>query len=308
MRTKIKDMVAGQKFYQVFNLIACERAVTSKGSAYMKLTLGDSSGTIKANAWFDSPTLIEGAVRAELTTQTYNGELQGVVGTIINIEPTMDELEDIVPVAPTNPVELEQGIREYLKSISDADIKAVAVKAIGDRWSILKRLPAAKAMHHNYIYGWMQHTFEMLRIADAVAQIFPVINRDYLIAGTALHDIGKSAEFSCSSLGIVDKYSVSGSMEGHLFIGARIVEDVSRELNIPEEKMRILTHMILSHHGNPEWGAVARPCTPEAQALFLIDMMSARLEMYRVEYENLESGQMSDIPTKGLDGVRVYKI
>ena len=92
-----------------------------------------------------------------------------------------------------------------------------------------------------------------------------------------------------------------------MFIGARIVEDVSRELNIPEEKMRILTHMILSHHGNPEWGAVARPCTPEAQALFLIDMMSARLEMYRVEYENLESGQMSDVANRGLDGVRVFR-
>ena len=121
-----------------------------------------------------------------------------------------------------------------------------------------------------------------------------MINRDLLLAGTLLHDIAKIREFRLSSLGMVKDYSVEGQLLGHLVMGAQEIAEVAAELNIPQEKSVLLQHLVLSHHGEPEFGAAVRPMCAEAELLHLIDMMDSRMEIYAETLQTMPSGSFSD--------------
>ena len=139
------------------------------------------------------------------------------------------------------------------------------------------------------------HTVNMLRTADYLAELYcEVINRDLLLAGTLLHDIAKIREFLLSSLGMVKDYSVEGQLLGHLVMGAQEIAEVAAELNIPQEKSVLLQHLVLSHHGEPEFGAAVRPMCAEAELLHLIDMMDSRMEIYAETLQTMPSGSFSD--------------
>ena len=120
-----------------------------------------------------------------------------------------------------------------------------------------------------------------------------MINRDLLLAGTLLHDIAKIREFRLSSLGMVKDYSVEGQLLGHLVMGAQEIAEVAAELNIPQEKSVLLQHLVLSHHGEPEFGAAVRPMCAEAELLHLIDMMDSRMEIYAETLAEMEPGSFS---------------
>ena len=131
------------------------------------------------------------------------------------------------------------------------------------------------------------------------------INRDLLLAGTILHDIGKIKEFDLSQLGLVSQYSVQGQLMGHLVIGAQEVALAAKECGVPEGKSMLLQHLLLSHHGEPDFGAAIRPVCAEAFLLHSIDAMDARMETYREQLDKMETGEVSNvIPVLG---TRVYK-
>jgi 3'-5' exoribonuclease len=136
----------------------------------------------------------------------------------------------------------------------------------------------------------------MLRIADFLAtEIYPtVVNRSLLLAGTLLHDFGKEKEYDFSELRLVTDKSVEGMLVGHLVLGAEEVGEVGRKLGIPEEKLLLLRHMLLSHHGTPEFGAAVIPSTAEAELLSYIDLLDSRMEIYAETFETLEPGRFSD--------------
>ena len=120
-----------------------------------------------------------------------------------------------------------------------------------------------------------------------------MVDEDLLIAGTLLHDFAKCEEFVTSSLGLVTDYSVNGQLLGHLVMGARAAAEAARELGVPEEKSVLLQHLLLSHHGEPEFGAAVRPMCAEAEMLNLIDLMDSRMEIYREAFEEVEPGQFT---------------
>ena len=125
------------------------------------------------------------------------------------------------------------------------------------------------------------HTYNMLRAADFLAGLYPeVIDRSLLLTGTLLHDFAKEREFVFSDLGIVTEYSTAGQLLGHLVMGAQEVADVARELAIAEEKSLLLQHLLLSHHGEPDFGAAVRPMCAEAELLSYIDLIDSRMEIY----------------------------
>ena len=121
-----------------------------------------------------------------------------------------------------------------------------------------------------------------------------MIDRDLLLAGTLLHDFAKAKEFACSELGLVTSYSTRGQLLGHLVMGAQEAADAARELGIPEDKSMLLQHMILSHHGEPEFGAAVRPLFAEAELLYHIDVIDSRMEIYREVLHDLPVGEFSD--------------
>ena len=161
-------------------------------------------------------------------------------------------------------------------------------------WEALKRIPAAKSVHHGFLSGLLMHTANMLRLADFLAgQYGDIVDRSLLLAGTLLHDSGKEAEFTFSQLGLVTAYSVKGQLLGHLVMGAQEAGEVAKELGIPEEKSVLLQHLILSHHGEPEFGAAVKPICAESELLSLIDMVDSRMEIYRETLDSLQDGEVS---------------
>ena len=120
------------------------------------------------------------------------------------------------------------------------------------------------------------------------------MDRSLLIAGTLLHDFAKMQEFTFSPLGLVTDYSTKGQLLGHLVMGAQEVAEISKELGISEEKSVLLQHMLLSHHGEPEFGAAVRPQCAESELLSLIDMIDSRMEIYRTALQDVPLGEFSN--------------
>ena len=138
------------------------------------------------------------------------------------------------------------------------------------------------------------HTATMMKTADFLASVYgDIIDRSLLLAGTFLHDIAKEKEFTFSELGLVTEYSVKGQLLGHLVMGAQEVASVAAELGIPDDKSVLLQHMILSHHGEPEFGAAVKPICAESELLSQIDMIDSRMEIYRETLANLQPGEVS---------------
>ena len=139
------------------------------------------------------------------------------------------------------------------------------------------------------------HTLNMLRLADFLsAQYADTVNRSLLLTGTLLHDFAKEQEFTFSELGLVTDYSTKGQLLGHLVMGAQEVADVARELAIAEEKSLLLQHLLLSHHGEPDFGAAVRPMCAEAELLSEIDLIDSRMEIYAEALQDLPVGSFSN--------------
>ena len=179
-------------------------------------------------------------------------------------------------------------------SIQDQDYRAVCQKLLEKNSKCFRTLPGGKSMHHSFINGLLMHTLYMARTAEYLAGLYnDVVDRDLLLAGTILHDVAKCREFVTSPLGLVTEYSIPGELLGHLVMGAQAVAETSKELGAPEEKSLLLQHMLLSHHGDPEFGAAVRPACAEAALLSLIDLMDSRMEIYKETMEETEPGHFS---------------
>lgn len=153
---------------------------------------------------------------------------------------------------------------------------------------------AAKAIHHNYKGGLLYHTVRMVAVARRIAEVYPSLDVELLMVGAALHDIGKLDELTTNVMG-ESEYSPEGVLFGHLYIGARMVRDAAWALHLENsERVRRLEHLILSHHGKQEWGAVAVPCIPEAEVLHEIDMIDSRMEIFEQETPKVEPGTVGN--------------
>ena len=178
--------------------------------------------------------------------------------------------------------------------MKDADYAAVCRRMLQRRGEEFRRIPAAKSVHHSFLGGLLMHTLQMLRLADFLAgQYGDLIDRDLLLAGTLLHDFAKAREFRFSELGLATGYSTSGQLLGHLVMGAQEVAETAAELGTPEEKSVLLQHLLLSHHGEPEFGAAVRPMCAESELLSLIDMVDSRMEIYREVLAEVPEGEFS---------------
>ena len=166
---------------------------------------------------------------------------------------------------------------------------------------------AAKGMHHDIIGGLMYHTYRMFAMATRVCQVYKSLDEDLLISAVALHDIAKLREMDTTPVGDIT-YTVEGQLMGHLYMGAEMIHDyvLANPGKYDPEKVMLLKHMILSHHLNPEWGAVKGPSTAEAQMLHYIDQIDAKMYVFETRFEDLTPGTVTDKIPFGLENY-VYK-
>ena len=138
------------------------------------------------------------------------------------------------------------------------------------------------------------HTGNMLKLADFLSDLYAdTVDRSLLLAGTFAHDLQKESEFALSQLGLVTDYTVKGQLLGHLVMGAQEIAEISALLTIPEDKSVLLQHMVLSHHGEPEYGAAVKPVCAESELLSYIDMIDSHMEIYKENLDGLSPGEFS---------------
>ena len=297
---KIADMRSGDIVEGFYILKGAYPKTTAAGKPFLSASLADASGVIDAKVWdYTGPIGVadEGRIiKLRGTVSEYRGTPQIVIDRLrLRTESDPVELSALVPVAPIDADAYLQKVDDLLDSMEDADYQRLCRELLRRHLSDFQQIPAAKSVHHGFLRGLLMHTVDMLTMADFLAgQYRAVIDRDLLLTGTLLHDFAKSKEFAFSELGLVTNYSTGGQLLGHLVMGAQEVADTAKELGIPNDKSMLVQHMILSHHGEPEFGAAVRPLFAEAELLSCIDMIDSRLEIYREVLNDLSVGEFSD--------------
>ena len=297
---RIADMRSGDEVEGFYILRGAFPKTTAAGKPFLSASLSDVSGVIDAKVWdYTGPVgaADEGKViKLRGTVSEYRGTPQIVIDRIrLRTEDDQVDLSTLVPVAPVDADRYLERVNAIVDSMEDADYKAVCRAMLRRHLTDFQQIPAAKSVHHGFLHGLLMHTVDMLTMADFLAdQYRVVIDRDLLLAGTLLHDFAKAKEFVFSELGLVTGYSVKGQLLGHLVMGAQEVAEAARELGLPEDKSTLLQHMILSHHGEPEFGAAVRPLFAEAELLSQMDSIDSRMEIYRETLAGLSVGEFSD--------------
>ena len=297
----IAQMQRGMDVEGFYLLKAAFAKVTASGKPFLSAVLADTSGTIEAKVWDYSGPIGARAddagrvVKIRGSVSEYRGALQISVHRIRMAEAADDyDTSLLVPTAPIDTDAALADVQRLVASITDADYRSVAETMLARHLDAFRRIPAGKSVHHSFLSGLLMHTYNMLRTADFLAGLYPeAIDRSLLLAGTLLHDFGKEREFAFSDLGIVTEYSTAGQLLGHLVMGAQEAADAARELGIPEEKSMLLQHLLLSHHGEPEFGAAVRPMCAEAELLSYIDLIDSRMEIYAETLPTVPAGSFS---------------
>lgn len=297
----INQMLPGNSVMGFYMLRSATLRVTNSGKPYLSAVLSDSTGSIDSKYW-DYSGLIDSSCEGKIVKIL--GEVQEFKGSnqlnIQKIRLTKEDdeynLNDIVPTAPIDAMQELEYIRSLISSIEDSDYSKICEFMLDRHIITFSRMPAGKTVHHSFLSGLLMHTGSMLRIADFLSiNIYPdAVDRSLLLAGTLLHDFAKEREYKLSELGLITDLTVPGVLLGHLVMGAEEVGTVGNDLDIPSEKILLLKHMILSHHGEPEHGAAVVPCIAEAELLSYIDLIDSRMEIYAETLENMEKGTFSD--------------
>lgn len=295
----IDELAVGDEVEGFYILKTAQSKVSGAGKPFLAAVLTDRSGSIEAKVWeYGGPVGAAdegGVVKVRAAVSEFRGSLQMIISRIRTANSSdRYSLENLVPTAPIDAEDALDELHGYIDSLPDPDYADVCRKLMEKYEQQFYIIPGGKSMHHSFLHGLLMHTLNMVRTADFFAELYAeVIDRSLLIAGTLLHDFAKCDEFVTSPLGLVTDYSVKGQLLGHLVMGAQEVAAAARELHIPEEKSILLQHMLLSHHGEPEFGAAVRPLCAESELLSLIDLVDSRMEIYAESLLDVPAGQFS---------------
>lgn len=280
-------------------LIQTVERKSGKNGDYLDLTLTDRSGAINAKLWRYNP-----AENGEYTS----GELVKIRGVIKAFNGS-DQLnvERIRPITEADGVKPEEFVQSagysgeqmynellnIASGFADDNLKRLVTEILKDRRMPLLYWPAAFKLHHAIRGGLLMHTLSIVRLAQSVCDIYPFVDRELLLAGAILHDIAKIEEFEVTPLGTPEGYTVKGNLLGHIAMGTVTVAKYAEKLGIASETAMLVEHMILSHHGEPEFGAAVRPMFIEAELLSELDLMDARVYEMRAAVSAAQENDFS---------------
>lgn len=305
----IKNFMEGSSasgFYICKNSV---KGVTNNGLSYLNITLQDASGTIEGKKWSvtkeDAEVFKAGnIIYIEGEVIDYKNKLQVKILAGNQVDEEHADLKSLIPASPFSSDELINKLKEFLSSIKNEKLKAILKDIFTKYKDKYITYPAAVSNHHDYLRGLLEHSISMCEIAKDVAKHYNNINYDLLISGCLLHDIGKCEELS----GVIGTtYTKEGNLLGHLVIGATIVSNSAKRLNLEGEEITLLEHMILSHHGKLEFGSPVLPATKEAILLSMIDEMDAKMKAIDKTFNDVEPGEFSS-RVFALDNRMLYRL
>ena len=277
----IADITPGTYVHVVFLVASVEVREARTGNRFLRMSLRDRAGASIDAVMFG---VTEAQIAAVKEGEPYEvegraDEFRSRVNIKVDSMRRSDETWDAtayLPRSARSAEELTGSIRDAVESVESQAIRDVLRAVIADPL-VAERLPtwpAAKTRHHAWIGGLAEHTVEMLQIADRVARVYPQLDRDLLLAGVVLHDLGKLEELDMQA-SIV--YTDAGNLEGHMVQGVRILDRALAATGCDGEIATLLRHLVLSHQGHLEFAAVTEPMLPEAIALHYIDQLSSQV-------------------------------
>ena len=304
----ISEFSDGDRINGQFLISNSAKCLNNAGAAYMNLELKDSSGTINAKKWEasleDETNLVIGSViYLEGDVLKYKDSLQMKLLSYSVVDPKDVDVAKFVKAPPVPKEELIKRFNKYVEGIKNEDCRKILDYLIKRLSPKLFDYPAAVSVHHDYASGLLMHTVSMADIGSYLADYYGDIDKDMLITGILLHDMGKTIEFEGP---VIYKYSLEGKLLGHISIMVSEIRRAAEGLKITGEVPLLLEHMVLSHHGSNEFGSPILPLTKEALLLSLIDNLDSKMVFTAKALEGVNPGEFTN-KLFPLDNRMMYK-
>ncbi len=281
----------GKPFDGFFIVLAKQQRTTKTNKPYLNLILGDKTGQLEGRIWeLSDPRIARDfdkgdIVKARGSASRFDERLQMKIDQLRVALPTEVDKSDMLPSTTYDVAALWSQLQLSVESMSNADLKLLVTTILADPAiaTAFREAPAARQLHHAWLGGLLEHVVSLLALADRVAAHYPLLDRDQLLTGVVLHDIGKIRELSWD---IGFDYTIEGTLLGHIQMGIDLVEKTIASLpNFPERLRTLVLHMILSHHGKLEFGSPKLPMIPEALVLNFVDDLDAKMQAMSSEFD-----------------------
>lgn len=289
-RRAVQLLTDGENIDEIYMVTDKQLRTNRNGNLFLQLELRDKTGAISARLWnANEPqfrSFNEGDfLRIKGKVQLFQGALQVLFTHFERVEGGKIALDEFMPRANQDVSKLFDRLKQHLLRLNDPHLRALAECFFIDDAFVTSfcNVPAGIRNHHAYLGGLLEHVVTMLDVADRVAPLYPELNRELLLMGVFLHDIGKTRELSCEN---VFGYTDEGQLVGHIDIGVEMLTEKAARVPdltgepFPRELFLRLKHMIVSHHGSYEFGSPRLPMTPEAIALHHLDNFDAKLHVF----------------------------
>jgi 3'-5' exoribonuclease len=290
----IADLAAfdeGRSFDGFFLVLLKQQRLTKTNKPYLNLILGDKTGQIEGRVWDPTDPRIgkdfnQGdIVKVRGTATRFDERNQVKVEQLRLAAPREVDKADLLPATTCDVEQMWAKLEATIDGFVNPDLKRLLKALVADPAiaGAYREAPAARQLHHAWLGGLLEHVISLLGLAECVAAHYAMLDRDLLLTGVILHDIGKIRELTWD---VGFDYSVEGILLGHIQMGVDLVEKTVAGLPGFPERLRVLVvHMILSHHGKLEFGSPKLPMIPEALALNFVDDLDAKMQAMKSEFE-----------------------
>lgn len=291
----IKDFQAGDSLQTALLITNIVRGVTTNGAPYLSITLSDKTGSIEGKLWDvkeaqEKICVIGSIVDVNFDVINYRNVLQIKIHSIVPINEEYD-ISDFTRSSEVSIDSLKNEIYDTINNIKNPTLLKIVKTIIDENEKEFFLHPAASKNHHNYISGLAEHTCSMLKMAKATCDNYSYLDRDLLCSGVIIHDIGKLTELSS---GLATEYTTEGKLLGHISIMQAYIFETCEKLGLEKtEECTLLRHMVLSHHGEYEFGSPVLPLIPEAEALSVIDNLDAKMNMLKKAMDEINPGEFT---------------
>ncbi|HET7317970.1 MAG TPA: HD domain-containing protein [Nitrospirota bacterium] len=294
----ISSLKEGDWVEEIYLVTSKQVSTAKNGVTYLALKLADKSGEIDGRLWDNADEVAgkferEDFVRIKGMASNYQGSMQIKMKTLEKVDDSRVDMANFLESSPRNIDEMVRELRTVAASVKNPHLRKLMDSFLNDTafMAVFRQAPAAKTLHHNYIGGLLEHVVELMDLIRDLAKHFPSADADLLTAGAFLHDIGKVRELTIKkSIG----YTTEGRLLGHISLGYEMVtEKVNAIPGFPGELAMLLKHIMLSHHGEYEFGSPKRPKIQEAIIINYLDDLSAKINNFQatLKKENVAAGE-----------------
>jgi 3'-5' exoribonuclease len=293
--TFVKDIRENDQVEGVFWVKEKSMPVSRSGAPYLRLRLADRTGEIEARVWDGVEALADlfvrdDFIRIKAQATSYQDRVQLNIKSIKKESEANVSLEDFLLSSARDPEEMLAELVSICQEIENAYLKQLVMAFLEDKefTKRFKQAPGAKRLHHSFLGGLLEHTLSVVQLIEKLKGYYEGINHDLLLAGGVLHDIGKIHELSYERS---FDYTDAGRLIGHIVIGVEMVDkEINKIEGFPTELAMLMKHLLLSHHGQYEWGSPTRPMTLEAQMLHHLDDLDAKVNGIKEFMAKVEQG------------------